>query len=126
MNLLISIVATASALHAAAPASSIPGIVCHGVAMKSACKGQDICIDDPQRLPDHTDFSFSPRARTYKSGDTIGRITSVEVGLKNGRIYAIDPPLFGGRSVEISSDGRKAKLAGGKDYYFFRCEKVGQ
>jgi len=89
--------------------------------MKNACKQQEVCIDDPQGLSKDLIFSLSLKSRIYITGSISGKITSIDQIQGKGLGLAIDPAIEGGTRIELSSDGKTAKLVGGDFNYFFRC-----
>ncbi|WP_164523360.1 hypothetical protein [Sphingomonas koreensis] len=116
---IVSAVAMAS--HAATPAAAMTTINCRGIAMKNACKQQEFCIDDPQGLSKGLILTLSLKSRIYITGSISGKITSIDPIQGKGFGLAIDPAIEGGTRIELSSDGKAAKLVGGDFNYFFRC-----
>jgi hypothetical protein len=112
------------ASHAVTAAVAMPTIYCRGMTMQNACKQQENCIDDPRTLPDELTFSLFLKSRTYIAGPVSGKITSLDVVERRRFNLTIDPAIQGGTRIELSSDGKTAKLVGGDYNYLFECRKA--
>jgi len=108
------------------PAVAKSRVDCRGVTKQSACVGQEICIDDPIRLPGNTRFSLFPATMTYSTTATKGRIATIAPIEGGGRTFVVYPPIFESRAIELSGDGATAKGIGSLYNYYFKCEKEGR
>lgn len=118
--LIMVVVAT---LGSSASAQAASTVFCRGVDKQNACRGQEICINDPKRLPEHTHLSLSLSDRSYSLGGTTGRIIAITIRAKGALNLNIDPPIFDkGRIIELSPRATTAQVFGSEYNYFFRCE----
>lgn len=89
--------------------------------MQNACLQQEICINDPGKLPKALVVKLSLKKRTYVAGSMTGTITAVDASDKEKLRLTIDPSIRGGTLIEFSADRRKAKMVGGEYNYFLVC-----